>query len=223
MEILQLIWDWTVHLSAEKVSELATWCGPWLYAVLFAVIFCETGLVATPFLPGDSLLFLVGAVAGLAGSTINLPLMTLVLFAAAVLGDGVNYAIGKRLGPVVFSSSNSRWWNKRHLIEAQKFYEKYGAKTIVLARFVPIVRTFAPFVAGIGRMSYGRFAAYNVVGGALWVTGFLWAGYWLGSTFKSNLKIVIYGIVVVSVLPLAYEVLKARRERARERAAGSTV
>jgi membrane-associated protein len=216
MELLHRIIDTLFHLSPEKVSDLAAYVGPWLYVILFLVIFCETGLVATPFLPGDSLLFAVGAVAGFqTGTAINLPLMTILLIVAAILGDGVNYAIGYRLGPVVFSRENSRLLNKKHLLEAQRFYEKYGAKTIVIARFAPIVRTFAPFVAGIGKMNYFRFAVYNVVGGAVWVSAFLWAGYWLGERAKSNFKLIVFGIIFVSLLPIAYEFWKVRRERAK--------
>ncbi len=211
MELLNKIIYTIFHLNVENVTELTQLVGPWLYVILFVIIFCETGLVALPFLPGDSLLFTVGAVAGLSGSTINLPLMGVLLFIAAVVGDAVNYAIGYRLGPMVFTREDSRWLNKKHLLDAQRFYEKYGAKTIVLARFVPIVRTFAPFVAGIGRMNYLRFAAYNVVGAAIWISLFLWAGWWLGAKYKDNLKIIIYGILVVSVLPIVYEFWNARR------------
>jgi len=210
-ELLEKIVYTIFHLNVENVTELTQIVGPWLYVILFVIIFCETGLVALPFLPGDSLLFTVGAVAGLSGSTINLPLMGVLLFIAAVLGDAVNYAIGYRLGPAVFRSEESRWFNKKHLIEAQRFYEKYGAKTIVLARFVPIVRTFAPFVAGIGKMSYWRFAVYNVLGALVWITLFLVAGWWLGAKYKDNLKVIIYGILVVSVLPIVYEFWNARR------------
>jgi len=210
-ELLLKIIDTIFHLSVENVTELTQIVGPWLYVILFVIIFCETGLVAMPFLPGDSLLFTVGAVAGLSGSTINLPLMGVILFIAAVLGDAVNYAIGYRLGPAVFRSESSRWFNKKHLVEAQRFYDKYGAKTIVLARFVPIVRTFAPFVAGIGKMSYWRFAFYNVFGAFVWITLFLVAGWWLGAKYKDNLKVIIYGILVVSVLPIVYEFWNARR------------
>lgn len=219
MELLSRIFDTLFDLSPEKVSDLAAYVGPWLYVILFLVIFCETGLVATPFLPGDSLLFAVGAVASFEGATIDLPLMTLLLFVAAVLGDGVNYSIGYRLGPMVFSREDSRLLNKKHLLEAQRFYEKYGAKTIVIARFAPIVRTFAPFVAGIGKMNYLKFAAYNVIGGAIWVSGFLWAGYWLGERSKGNFKAIVIGIIFVSLLPIAYEFWKARRERAVDPAA----
>jgi len=210
-ELLQKIVYTIFHLNVENVTELTQIVGPWLYVILFVIIFCETGLVALPFLPGDSLLFTVGAVAGLSGSTINLPLMGVLLFIAAVLGDAVNYSIGYRVGPAVFRSEESRWFSKKHLVEAQRFYEKYGAKTIVIARFVPIVRTFAPFVAGIGKMNYWRFAVYNVFGAAIWITLFLVAGWWLGARFKDNLKIIIYGILVVSVLPIVYEVWNARR------------
>ncbi len=209
-ELLNQIVYTIFHLEVENVRELTEIVGPWLYVILFVIIFCETGLVAMPFLPGDSLLFTVGAVAGLSNG-INLPLMGVLLFIAAVLGDAVNYSIGYRLGPMVFKSESSRWMNKKHLLEAQRFYEKYGAKAIVLARFVPIVRTFAPFVAGIGKMQYRRFAFYNVAGAAIWITLFLWAGYWLGAKYKDNLKVIIYGILIVSVLPIVYEVWNARR------------
>ncbi|QDT56632.1 Inner membrane protein YqjA [Caulifigura coniformis] len=221
-ELLEKIVYTIFHLNVENVTELTQLVGPWLYVILFVIIFCETGLVALPFLPGDSLLFTVGAVAGLSGSTINLPLMGVLLFIAAVLGDAVNYSIGYRVGPAVFRSEESRWFSKKHLVEAQRFYEKYGAKTIVIARFVPIVRTFAPFVAGIGKMNYWRFAVYNVFGAAIWISLFLVAGWWLGAKFKDNLKIIIYGILVVSVLPIVYEVWNARRlKKAAQKAAQS--
>jgi membrane-associated protein len=201
------------HADVHSITALANHFGDWVYAILFVVIFCETGLVATPILPGDSLLFTVGCVAGLAGSNINMPLMAVVLFVAAVLGDALNYAAGHFLGPRVFSREDSWWLNKKHLVEAQLFYEKYGAKTIVLARFVPIVRTFAPFVAGIGSMNYWRFAVYNVVGAMLWINIFLWGGYMLAEQAKNNLKWIAAGILVVSVLPMAYEFWNARRLR----------
>jgi membrane-associated protein len=210
-ELLEKIVYTIFHLNVENVTELTQLVGPWLYVILFVIIFCETGLVALPFLPGDSLLFTVGAVAGLSGSTINLPLMGVLLFIAAVLGDAVNYSIGYRVGPAVFRSEESRWFNKKHLIEAQRFYEKYGAKTIVIARFVPIVRTFAPFVAGIGKMSYSRFAFYNVFGAFIWITLFLTGGWWLGAKYKDNLKVIVCFILVFSVLPIVYEFWNARR------------
>jgi membrane-associated protein len=189
-----------------------------MYVVLFGIIFAETGLVVTPFLPGDSLLFAVGAVAASAGSPINLALTSCLLVVAAVLGDAVNYWIGYRIGPVVFSREDSWLLNKKHLTEAQRFYEKYGGKTIILARFVPIVRTFAPFVAGVGKMSYPRFALYNVAGGAVWVLLFLVSGWWFGGRVivQKNFHYVILAIIVISVLPAAIEVIRARMAPRRE-------
>jgi membrane-associated protein len=201
------------------MNELAGYVGPGLYVVLFAIVFAETGLVVTPFLPGDSLLFAVGAVAAHADSPISLGLTAALLIVAAVLGDAVNYFIGYRLGPRVFSREDSRLLNKKHLLEAQRFYDKYGGKTIVLARFIPIVRTFAPFVAGIGKMNYARFALYNVTGGIAWVLMFLLGGWWFGGreTVQKNFKLVIVAIIVISVLPAAIPVAKnwltSRRER----------
>jgi membrane-associated protein len=185
---------------------------PTLYITMFAVIFCETGLVIIPFLPGDSLLFALGAMSA-RDIGINLPLMAVVLTLAAILGDAVNYWIGYRVGPAIFNREKSRLFNKKHLLRSQEFYEKYGAKTIVLARFVPIVRTFAPFVAGIGKMNYFRFAVYNVVGGAAWVCLCLLSGYWFGGLefVKENFELVVVAIVLISVLPMAVEYWKARR------------
>jgi membrane-associated protein len=195
------------------LANLAAGMGPWFYLLLFAVVFCETGLVVTPFLPGDSLLFGVGALAAAAGW--NMPLLLAILTAAAVLGDAVNYAIGYRVGPRVFTSEKSRLFNKQHLLRAQAFYEKYGNKTIILARFVPIVRTFAPFVAGIGKMQYRRFFLYNVVGGAAWVLVCTWAGYYFGTWewVKEHFEAVAIAIVVISVLPMAVEFALAWRRR----------
>ena len=200
----------------EYLNALAGSTGGWMYAILFAIVFAETGLVVTPFLPGDSLLFAVGALAAGENSPINLPLTAALLIVAAVLGDAVNYAIGKRLGPKVFSREDSRLLNKAHLLEAQRFYDKYGGKTIILARFVPIVRTFAPFVAGIGRMSYWRFAVFNVVGGAAWVLICLLAGRLFGGHpfVKKNFELVALAIVAISLLPIAVEFLRARLHKA---------
>jgi membrane-associated protein len=216
MEFLQQAIDIFLHLD-QHLTQLVGQLGPWFYVLLFAIVFCETGLVVTPFLPGDSLLFAVGALAAAPGSTISVVLVLVLLSIAAVLGDAVNYQIGARLGPAVFRSETSRWLNKRHLEHTQRFYEKYGSKTIVLARFVPIVRTFAPFVAGIGRMSYRRFAAYNVVGGLVWVFLFTLAGYFFGNlpAVKTNFHYVIVAIIVLSLVPPAIEVLRARREARR--------
>jgi membrane-associated protein len=215
MELISQLLDYFLHLDAH-LNEVARVLGPWLYALLFAIVFCETGLVVTPFLPGDSLLFAVGALAASPGSALSMPLLAVLLIAAAVLGDAVNYSIGKRVGPRIFHSESSRWLNKEHLVRAQRFYERYGAKTIVLARFVPIVRTFAPFVAGIGRMSYRRFAVYNVTGGVAWVLIFLLAGYFFGNlpVVQEQFHYVVVAIIAISLVPVAIEWLRARRERA---------
>ncbi|MEO6809968.1 MAG: DedA family protein [Isosphaeraceae bacterium] len=212
MEFLSKIIDTLVHLSPQSMNDLAAYAGPWMYVVLFAILFAETGLVITPFLPGDSLLFAVGAVAAHPSSPINLPMTALLLIIAAILGDAVNYWIGYRVGPKVFTREDSWLLNRKHLLEAQRFYDQYGGKTIILARFVPIVRTFAPFVAGIGKMSYLRFAVFNVVGGAVWVLLFLVAGWWFGSheTVQKQFHYVILGIIAVSLLPVAIEFLRAR-------------
>ncbi len=207
------------HLDKE-LTNLAEYMGPWLYVLLFAIIFAETGLVILPFLPGDSLLFAVGALAAADGSPINVWLVCLLMWVAAVIGDAVNYAIGKRVGPKVFSRSDSRWLNKAHLLKAQAFYEKYGGKTIIIARFVPIIRTFAPFVAGIGTMRYSRFALFNVGGGAVWVILLTFAGYFFGNleVVKKNFQYVIIAIIVISILPAVIEVLRARRAEAAAKA-----
>ena len=208
------ILSWVLHLD-RHLNELVTTIGPVpVYAVLFAILFCETGLVVTPFLPGDSLLFAVGAICASDNSSLSLLVMIPLLIVAAVGGDALNYWIGAMLGPKIFWSESSWWLNKMHLDRAQLFYEKYGAKTIILARFVPIVRTFAPFVAGIGKMHFGRFWLYNVVGGAVWVTLFLVAGYWFGNIaiVKKNFFLVTIGIIVVSLIPIGLEWLKARRK-----------
>ncbi len=205
--------DWLLHLDTH-LNGLATSMGPWLYVVLFAIIFCETGLVVTPFLPGDSLLFAVGALAATVGSPIQLAWLIPLLIIAAVAGDAVNYACGRFIGPKVFQWEGSWLLNRKHLDRAQSFYEKYGAKTIVLARFVPIVRTFAPFVAGIGQMQYRRFWFYNVIGGITWVVLFLLLGYLFGNLeiVKKNFELVIFGIVGLSVLPMVVEWWRARKQ-----------
>ena len=207
---------WTIfHLSPEHLNNFTAYIGPHnLYIVVFIIMFAETGLVVTPVLPGDSLLFVLGAIGANADSPINLPLVTVLLIVAAVLGDAVNYWIGYRLGPRVFTRENSRLLNKKHLMRAQEFYAKYGGKTIILARFVPIVRTFAPFVAGIGKMGYARFAIYNIVGAVAWVLICIVAGYFFGtwSFVQKRFELVIVAIVVISVLPMAFEFLRARRE-----------
>jgi membrane-associated protein len=185
--------------------------GPWVYAVLFLIVFCETGLVVTPFLPGDSLLFALGALA--ARDSLSLPWLLVLLSVAAILGDSVNYWIGSLLGPRIFRGEQVRFLNKKHLERTHDFFERYGGKTIILARFVPIVRTFAPFVAGMGRMTYRRFMAYNVVGGLVWIGLFLLAGYWFGNLplVKDNFTIVILAIIVLSVVPGVVEFVRERR------------
>jgi membrane-associated protein len=210
---MHTILDYFLHLDVH-LTQGAEVLGPWLYLLLFGILFCETGLVVTPFLPGDSLLFAVGALAAADGSRLNLPLLAVLLSAAAILGDAVNYWIGSRLGPRVFNREDSWWLNKKHLERARGFYERYGGKTIFLARFVPILRTFAPFVAGIGRMSYARFAAFNVAGGLAWVLAFLSSGYFFGNlpAVKRNFHYVIVAIVLISLVPVAVELLRARRQ-----------
>lgn len=206
--------EWILHVD-RHLRELMEAIGPgWLYLVLAVIVFCETGLVVTPFLPGDSLLFAVGALCAIEGSPLSLWVMLPLLCFAAIAGDAVNYWIGNYLGPRVFRSETSRWFNKNHLLRAQAFYDRYGSKAIVLARFIPIVRTFAPFVAGIGRMNFLRFWFYNIVGGVVWVTLFLVAGYWMGTweIVQKNFFVVTIGIIFVSLLPVAWEWYQARRE-----------
>ena len=205
--LLKTLLDWVLHLD-HHLNELVVSVGPvWVYVVLFAIIFCETGLVVMPFLPGDSLLFAVGAMCAITDSPLNLAILIPLLIVAAIMGDALNYWIGAKVGPKVFFSDTSRWLNREHLDRAQYFYEKYGSKAIIIARFVPIVRTFAPFVAGIGKMNFGRFWLYNIVGGAVWVSLFLVAGYWFGNIelVKNNFIFVTVGIIALSVIPIAYE------------------
>jgi membrane-associated protein len=207
-------WDLLVHLD-RHLAVLLQQYGAWVYLLLFAIIFCETGLVVTPFLPGDSLLFIAGALA--AGGGIDVHLLALVLVGAAVLGNTVNYSIGRFMGPRVFHWEDSRFFNKRALERAHAFYEKHGGKTIIITRFVPVLRTFAPFVAGIARMTYINFTAYNVAGALAWVLLLLYAGYWFGNVpfVKENLTWVILGIIAVSLLPLAFEYLRHRLNKAK--------
>ncbi len=204
-QILELF----LHID-DHLRQLTADYGGWTYAILFLVVFCETGLVVTPFLPGDSLLFAAGAVASL--GSLNVWLLCGLLFIAAVLGDTVNYHVGLFLGPKVLSGKFSRWLNPAHLKRTEDFYAKYGPMTIILARFVPIVRTFAPFVAGVGKMNYAKFLLYNILGGALWVLSMTLAGYFLGEIplVKENFEIVVIGIVFVSVLPMVFEFLRHR-------------
>jgi membrane-associated protein len=217
MQLFQWAFDVFLHLDVH-LNDMAGTLGGWLYLVLFLIVFCETGLVVTPFLPGDSLLFAVGALAASQDSPLSLPGLLFLFIAAAILGDLVNYSLGYRIGPRVFQSEHSRLLNKKHLLRTQQFYERHGGKTIILARFIPIVRTFAPFVAGVGQMRYRKFAIYNVVGGVAWVLLFLMAGYSLNSVpgVKQNFHIIIAAIVVISVLPIVAEFWRARRRQPAE-------
>jgi membrane-associated protein len=214
MDWIMSLVDVALHLD-KYLNEWATALGPWLYLVLFLVIFAETGLVVTPFLPGDSLLFAIGALASIPGSPIDVWLMLVVLIFAAVLGDAANYSIGHMIGPRVFNNQSSRLLNPKHLQRTHEFYEKYGGKTIFLARFVPIVRTFAPFIAGVGSMSYSHFAMWNVTGGIVWVTALTLAGYFFGQIpiIQRNFETVVLAIIFISILPMVFEFVKARRER----------
>ena len=203
-------------LALDKtLAALAAEYGTWLYAILFAVIFAETGLVVTPFLPGDSLLFIAGTVA--AGTALNVHLLVGLLILAAILGDSVNYAIGNFIGPRVFDKPDSRWFKQEYLRRTQAFYDKYGAVTIVIGRFVPIIRTFAPFLAGVAGMSYRRFLAYNVIGAIVWVASLVYAGYVFGNIpwVKENLTFIVIGIVILSLIPAVTTFLAERRARAR--------
>ncbi len=212
MDLLLSGWDLLFHLD-RHLAVLLQQHGAWVYLLLFVIIFCETGLIVTPFLPGDSLLFIAGALA--AGGAIDVHLLALLLVAAAVLGNTVNYSIGRYIGPKVFHWEESRFFNRRALDRAHAFYEKHGGKTIVITRFVPILRTFAPFVAGIARMTYLSFTAYNLAGALAWVLSLLYAGYWFGNVpfVNHNLTWVILGIVVLSVTPLAFEYVRQRLKR----------
>ena len=200
-----------LHLDKYLGQAISDY-GTWTYLLLFLIVFCETGLVVTPFLPGDSLLFAAGALAATVPA-LDVKVLLLLLGVAAILGDTVNYAIGKAIGPRAFTS-NVRFLKREYLERTQQFYEKHGGKTIILARFVPIVRTFAPFVAGVGTMKYGRFVVYNVAGGCLWVAMFTLGGFFFGNLdfVKKNFSLVVVGIVLISVLPMVWELLKARRE-----------
>ncbi len=207
--------DIFLHLNTH-LNQLAADYGPWVYGILFLIVFCETGLVVTPFLPGDSLLFAVGALA--AGGSINLWLVIGLLIVAAILGDAVNYHIGRVIGPRVFAPGRrSRWFRREHLDRTHAFFEKYGGKTIIIARFVPIVRTFAPFVAGIGAMTYRRFLLYNFVGAVVWVLSITLAGYFFGNlpVVQENFSLVILAIIIISLLPGVYEWWRARGEAVR--------
>ncbi|MFA7269302.1 MAG: DedA family protein [Sterolibacterium sp.] len=210
MELLAQFFDLILHLD-QHLALLAQQYGTWIYALLFAIIFCETGLVAFPFLPGDSLLFVAGAIAATGGMDVSV--LCAVLFVAAVLGDNTNYWIGRVAGARAFRWEQSRFFNKAALDKTHAFYERHGGKTVIIARFLPLARTFAPFVAGVARMTYPRFFAYDFFGGAFWIGSLTLAGYWFGNLpwIKNNLSLVILGIVVVSLLPALVGWLRQRR------------
>ena len=210
MEWIRKLIDIVLNVD-EHLARLVPEYGPWIYAILFLIIFCETGLVVTPILPGDSLLFAVGALTAVPNG-LSLPLILVLLSIAAVLGDTVNYWIGHYLGPKVFKSE-SRFLKRKHLEKTHEFYERYGGKTIIIARFVPIVRTFAPFVAGVGAMTYGKFMSYNIFGGLLWVFSMTLCGYLFGNIpiVKKNFELVILMIIFLSILPGIIEFIRERR------------
>lgn len=209
--ITQLI-DFILHVDKHLQGIFQDY-GIWIYAILFLIIFVETGLVVMPFLPGDSLLFATGALIS-ATNELNIFTMGLLLFVAAVLGDTANYFIGKRLGKAVFERE-SKWIKKEYLLKTQSFYEKYGGKAIIFARFVPIIRTFAPFVAGIGTMNYPKFIAYNVIGGFVWVWSFLFLGYFFADTeiVRKNFTLVIFGIIILSIMPPVIEIIRHKLKK----------
>ncbi len=213
MEYLTHVLDFFLHLDVH-LAELLVQYGVWVYAILFAIIFCETGLVVTPFLPGDSLLFVAGALASLPTNGLNIHLMVVLLVGAAILGDTTNYTIGQLFGKKLFSNPDSKIFRRSYLDKTHAFYEKHGGKTIILARFIPIVRTFAPFVAGMGRMTYHRFAMFNVVGGIIWGTLFTYIGYFFGGLnfVQKNLEILAIAIIFISVLPAVFEIWRNKRK-----------
>ncbi|EMR8963992.1 DedA family protein [Yersinia enterocolitica] len=218
MEFIRFVIDFILHIDVH-LAELVAQYGVWVYGILFLILFCETGLVVTPFLPGDSLLFVAGALASLPSNDINVHIMVALMVTAAILGDAINYTIGRVFGEKLFSNPDSKIFRRSYLDKTHQFYEKHGGKAIILARFVPIIRTFAPFVAGMSKMSYRHFAAYNVIGALVWVLLFTYAGYWFGNMpfVQDNLKLLIVAIIVVSILPGVFEVWRHRRAAARQK------
>jgi membrane-associated protein len=211
MDFLTAAFEAFLHID-RHLLDLSMTYGVWIYAILFLIVFFETGVVVTPFLPGDSLLFATGALA--AAGVLDLDAVLVLLCAAAIIGDNMNYWIGRGVGPRVFTE-DSRWLKREYLLQTKRYYERHGGKTVVLARFMPIVRTFSPFVAGIGRMSYPRFLAFDVGGGIFWVCAFTLLGYFFGNVpiVKQNFGLVIVAVIFLSLVPLFVEVLRARAER----------
>ena len=213
MELLLYFWDLLVHLD-KHLANLLLQHGAWVYLLLFLIVFCETGLVVTPFLPGDSLLFVAGTLWAAAG--LNVHTLAALLIAAAILGNTTNYWVGRYLGPKVFHWEDSRWFNRKALDRTHAFYERHGGKTIVITRFLPIIRTFAPFVAGVGSMAHARFQLFTVAGGVLWVASLLYAGFFFGNIplIRNNLTLMIFAIIGLSVAPIALEYMRHRLRRA---------
>lgn len=209
MDFLRHAIDFVLHLDTHLAAITAQY-GTWTYAILMLIVFCETGLVVTPILPGDSLLFAAGTIASL--GTLDPALLNVLIFAAVLLGDNVNYWIGRYLGPKAFAM-DSRFFKRKHLEYTQGFFQRHGGMTVVLARFVPIVRTFTPFVAGVGAMTYPRFLGFSVLGAAIWVTGFIWVGYFFGNLpiVRQNFSLVVLAILILSVLPMVITVIRERR------------
>lgn len=209
MDLIHFFIDFILHIDKHLDQMIITY-GIWVYVILFLIVFCETGLVVTPFLPGDSMLFVAGALAARATNELDVAILCIVLIAAAIIGDSTNFEIGKIFGKKLFSNPNSKIFKQEYLNKTHDFYKKYGGKTIILARFVPIVRTFAPFVAGMGRMHYYYFISYNVIGALAWVLIFTLAGYFVGNVewVQSNLKLLIVAIILVSIIPAIFEIVK---------------
>lgn len=215
MEIALSVVDFILNID-KHLTEIVRNYGVWTYSILFLIVFCETGLVVAPFLPGDSLLFVVGALS--AKGAFEIGYISIILLIAAILGDTVNYHIGKYIGPKIFQKENVKLLNKEHLEKAYKFYEKHGGKTIIIARFIPIIRTFAPFVGGIGKMNYARFITYNIVGAISWVMLFVMAGYFFGNIplVRDNFTLVVMAIIFISILPAVITFLKNKLTKTSE-------
>ena len=208
---MEFLLDFILHIDLYLINIIQTY-HTWAYIILFFIIFCETGLVMTPFLPGDSLLFIAGAITALPDMPLEINLLPLILLMAAVLGDSCNYMIGRSFGKILCNRNHSIFFKQKYLDKTHEFYRKYGGKTIIIARFVPIVRTFAPFAAGMGKMHYRSFMIYNIIGGALWIALFCYAGYFFGDmpVVQDNLKLLIVAIIVISILPAVVEILRMR-------------
>ena len=219
-DLLKKLADFIIHIDRHLAEIIASY-GLWTYGVLFLIIFAETGLVVMPLLPGDSLLFAAGAFCAKPETGLNVHLMAGLLLVAAILGDTVNYWVGRKIGPAVFKREDSIWLRKKHLDKAHAFFEKYGGRAVILARFVPIVRTFVPFIAGVGSMTYPRFMAYNVVGGFVWIYFFTYAGFLFGNQpfVQKNFKLVILAIIILSVLPIVVEFFREWQKSRKQPAA----